>query len=418
MIDDSANYTMRQFDNIELMPEPEDSRILTAVDVDAPGYSGKEYGLDDSQAKQLRFIPSPIIRLLWPYGAIFFSVGVIIILLTWNIISPLISEVLPETEWAYDDSGIRDLQELGYFGSGVNVCIVDTGFDQSHKDFSKVTLNGFRDFFYNNNDEIRDIGKDSHGTLMAGLLVANGSYIGAAPDVSLSIAIALGPGGKSTDESLVSQAIRWCMISQDADIISLSLGSNPNSEFAIESETVIAVNEALDSGIFIIAAAGNTENPGENTDVSTPASIEGVIAVGAHNKDGIVWSESAPGSEIDPFTGDNRTFPNQKPEISAPGVYIFSTLSNTNNIPYAYSTGTSDSTVLVTGALALILQIHGESISGEDDTIDRSEISLVKVALANSAKNSAANGISHNSKSGYGLLNAIEWANQVDLEFN
>ncbi len=59
-----------------------------------------------------------------------------------------------------------------------------------------------------------------------------------------------------------------------------------------------------------------------------------------------------------------------------------------------------------------------EQGSGEDDTIDRSEISLVKVALANSAKNSAANGISHNPKSGYGLLNAFEWANQVDLEFN
>ena len=159
-------------------------------------------------------------------------------------------------------------------------------------------------------------------------------------------------------------------------------------------------------------------DPGENTDVSTPASIEGVIAVGAHNRDGIVWSESAPGSEINPYTGDNRTFPNQKPEISAPGVYIFSTLSNINDIPYAYSTGTSDSTVIVTGALALILQIHGDSIRGEDNSIDRTEINLVKVALANSATNNATTGISHDSKSGYGLLNANEWANQVDLEFN
>tara|TARA_B100000287_G_scaffold74978_2_gene66895 strand:+ start:378 stop:1607 length:1230 start_codon:yes stop_codon:yes gene_type:complete len=409
---------MRQLDNVELMPEPDDSRILTAVDIDAPGYPGKEYGLHDAQSKKLRLVPRPVAKFLWPYGAVVFTLGVAFILFTWNIISPLISEVLPETEWAYTDSGIRELQDIGYYGSGVNVCIVDTGFDSSHQDFNKVKLVGFRDFFYNNNDEVRDIGKDSHGTLMAGLLVANGSYIGAAPEVSLSIAIALGPGGKSTDEGLVSQAIRWCRISQNADIISLSLGSNPNSKFAVESETVIAVNEALDSGIFVIAAAGNTNNPGENTDVSTPASIEGVIAVGAHNRAGIVWSESAPGSEIDPYTGDNRTFPNQKPEISAPGVYIFSTLSNLNDIPYAYSTGTSDSTVLVTGALALILQIHGDSIRGEDNFIDRTEINLVKVALANSATNNVANGISHDSKSGYGLLNANEWANQVDLEFN
>ena len=38
------------------------------------------------------------------------------------------------------------------------------------------------------------------------------------------------------------------------------------------------------------------------------------------------------------------------------------------------------------------------------------------MALANSATNIDVNGISHDSKSGYGLLNANEWANQVDID--
>ena len=45
-------------EKLELMPEPEDSRILTAVDSEAPGYSGADYGLTDQEARELR----------WPLG--------------------------------------------------------------------------------------------------------------------------------------------------------------------------------------------------------------------------------------------------------------------------------------------------------------------------------------------------------------
>ena len=40
-------------DGVELMPEPEDSAILTAVDPDAEGYSGAAYGVSDEAAKKL-----------------------------------------------------------------------------------------------------------------------------------------------------------------------------------------------------------------------------------------------------------------------------------------------------------------------------------------------------------------------------
>ena len=131
---------------------------------------------------------------------------------------------MPDSEWAYEDTGIRDLQSSGTLGEGVKVCIVDTGIDSNHPDLSKINLVGFRDFYQTDNEEVKDIGYDKHGTLMSGLLVADGNFLGAAPGVSLSVAIGLGPDGKSANERMVSQAIRWCRISQDADIISLAWG--------------------------------------------------------------------------------------------------------------------------------------------------------------------------------------------------
>jgi serine protease AprX len=409
---------MQRIEHLELMPEPDEPSLLTTVDSDAPGYPGKAYGVSDEEAREMRWPAGPIMAVLWPWGAIVFSLTIVFLLLSWNLISPFIGHVLPDSEWAYEDTGIRELQSSGRLGSGVSVCIVDTGIDISHPDFSNIHLAGFRDFYGDEHDSVRDIGNEGHGTLMAGLLVANGTYVGAAPEVSLSIAIALGPTGKSTDERMVSQAIRWCRISQQADIISLSLGSEPGSGMGFESDTVGAVKEALEEGVFVVAAAGNTNSITSDSDVSTPASIEGVIAVGAHSRNEAVWKDSAIGAATDPYSGENRTFPNQKPEISAPGVLLWSCLSSENDPPYAYSTGTSDSTVLVTGALALILEEHRQIIAGQNDKIDPEEMTLVKVALAKSAQKIPSQQGSHDPKIGYGLLDAKAWSDQVALEFN
>ena len=408
---------MKGIRHLELMPEPEEPSLLTAVDLDAPGYPGDAYGVSDEEARELRWPFGPMVRFLWPWGAVGFSATVAAFILLYPSIAPLLGEVLPDSEWAYEDSGIRALQENGNFGEGTRVCIVDTGIDISHPEFSGVNLVGFRDFYASNSNETRDIGYESHGTLMAGLLVSNDSFIGAAPGVSLSVAIALGPSGKSTNERMVSQAIRWCRISQNADIISLSLGSEPGSWVPSSSETIDAVNEALGDGIFVVAAAGNADDDSNNSDVSTPASIEGVISVGAHGKDGNPWRDTASGSDVDPFSGEERSFPNQKPEILAPGVLLWSCISTEYSPPYAYSSGPSDSTVLVTGALALILNLYGDEIAGEDGKIDSHEMSLVKVALAKSARSAPGQIYAHDDRMGYGLLDAEEWANQVSLEF-
>ncbi|MFL2499181.1 MAG: S8 family serine peptidase [Candidatus Thalassarchaeum sp.] len=392
--------------------------MMTTIDRDAPGYPGDAYGLSDEEAKELRWPAAPLKEILWPWGAVTFAFGAAFMLLIWPHINAYLSPVLPETEWAYDSTGIRELQDSGLDGSGVHVCMVDTGLDSMHPDLANISLVGFRDFYEGQHGIIRDVGEEWHGTMMAGLLVADGKFRGAAPGVDLSIALALGPSGTSGQEDFVAQAVRWCRITQEVDIISLSLGSDPGRGMAVQSETARAVEEALEAGIFVVAAAGNRESGDQISDVSVPANIEGVIAVGTITRNGATWSQSATGSAVDPYTQDNRSYPNQKPEVIAPGVLLLSTSGSSSEPPYSYSTGTSDSTVLVTGALALILQLHGEDLRGDDGIIGAQEMALVKRSLASSCDKSAIDGAPHDSQGGYGSLDAAQWAADVGFELN
>ena len=124
---------------------------------------------------------------------------------------------------------------------------------------------------------------------------------------------------------------------------------------AIGGPTVSSVQDALEAGVFVVAAAGNQ---GENSsDVSTPASIKQVIAVGAVDRGGIVWEDTSKGAIS--MDGEIREDPHKKPEISAPGMNVISTNDPEFSIPYASSSGTSVSTVFVVGSLALILEKHG-----------------------------------------------------------
>ena len=409
---------MGHMDNLELLPEPEEPRMLTTIDPDAPGYPGEAYGISDEEARGLRWPASPLREILWPWGAITFAFGAVFMLLVWPHINAYLSPVLPETEWAYESTGIRELQDSGLDGSGVHVCMVDTGIDTAHPDFDNLALAGFRDFYEGEHDLVRDVGEDSHGTMMAGLLVADGKFYGAAPGVNLSVALALGPTGTSGQEDRVAQAIRWCRITQKADIVSLSLGSDPGDGMGIQSETVLAVQETLDAGIFVVAAAGNTGDDASIYDISVPANMRGVIAVGTTTRSGSVWSSSANGSMLDPYGQENRSYPNQKPEVSAPGVLLFSTTSTQIEPPYAYSTGTSDSTVLVTGALALILELHGTALAGDDGMFDADEMEIVKRSLASSCDKTGISGSPHDTRGGYGFLDAVQWASDIAFELN
>ena len=60
-------------EGVELMPEPEDRAILTAVDRGAEGYSGEDYGLSDKEARDLRRPLHGVSSFVWPYGCLLYT---------------------------------------------------------------------------------------------------------------------------------------------------------------------------------------------------------------------------------------------------------------------------------------------------------------------------------------------------------
>ena len=172
----------------------------------------------------------------------------------------LFIEIPPQkSEWAFEDSGARDLQSLGYTGDGIRVCMVDTGIDITHSDFETMDLI-YKDFISGSN-EISDQGVLAHGTMMA---VNFGCrwipQLEWLPVLRLGMAAALGDdgdGGNSGNQNIVASAIEWCWKSFQADIISLSLGRKKYPNATSGGPTSNAVNQAIDNGVYVVAAAGN-----------------------------------------------------------------------------------------------------------------------------------------------------------------
>ena len=304
----------------------------------------------------------------------------------------LVEIPLGESEWAFENTGLRDLSEEGFDGTGVRLCVVDTGIDASHPAFEGQEV-VFRDFVGSSRDPL-DRGATAHGTMMVGLLVAEGHQDGAAQGVTLGVAAALAgdsDGDNIGDDSIVAEAIDWCRTGFDADLISLSLGGK-----RLEGQrdvVVSSVRRALDDGVFVVAAAGNDGGTDDDGRVASPAFLPRVIAVGATNETGAVWENSSRGDG----TGEH---PNLKPEVTAPGVNVISTGSDD---AWFTSSGTSVSTVLVSAALALILEAQPE-LKVDDDRC----VVHLKHALRQSL------GASHSPTAGYGELDAMAWFEAVD----
>jgi len=321
----------------------------------------------------------------------------------------LLLQLPPATsEWAFEDSEIRDLQQDGLTGEGVRVCMVDTGLSLSHSSFDGSNV-VFEDFV-GNSAEPKDYGSIAHGTLMAGILLSNDFQKGIAPDVTLGMAAALSANGDNNtgSESRVAEAIRWCIFDFEADIISLSLGGEQDQSASREGPAVSATRQAIDAGIYVVAAAGNDGGQNDDGYVSAPGNVNLAITVGASDRDGSVWTQSSMGEAVD-SDGNLRVFPNQKPELTAPGVGILSTGLDDQ---WYTSSGTSDATVFVTGALSLILEAHPEL--KPDSTSSTACIQLVKQALAQSLSPDFI----HDSMEGYGQLKAKSWLNQVSEDTN
>jgi subtilisin family serine protease len=256
-----------------------------------------------------------------------------------------------------------------------------------------------------------------HGTHVAGIIVAKGDLVqsvlygvrlkGAAPGASLIVAKAVGSNGEGEDED-VAAAVDFS-VDRGAHVIVMSLGGKPGRLLLVGTSTEEAVKRALARGIVVVAAAGNKQNPNEtNDDVASPASVDGVLAVGAVDKDKRIASFSFKGNNaglVGPVGG--RSDPHRKPELVAPGVQILSTAREQR---YAIADGTSQAAPFVGAAVALLLEAKPEYKPGGARGGSRSSVDAIKMALAQTAEKvgplGGQAGLSHDDLYGYGLLRA------------
>lgn len=394
--------------DVEYLPEPTDRSIVSAVDPTVLDFQ------NEWRSEVMGWAPvqvEPIVRSHRSRGTITgmiaFAVFVSVSLLAWQNQWLVVALPLPDSEWAYEETNIRSLQEDGWSGEGVRLCMVDTGIDATHEALMDVEV-VFKDLIGTSVTPM-DYGVVAHGTLMSGILLAGQHQQGAAPNVTFAMVAALEDNGNGENAGLdsdVADAVKWCQFEFEADIISLSLGGTPAVGENREGASASAVRQATDAGVYVVAAAGN-DGQDDDGDVASPGSVALAISVGATQKSGEIWANSSLGG---PMTnaGEFRLSPHQKPEIVAPGQRIIST--GGQNLWYS-SSGTSDSTVFVAGALALILEAN-PNLKPQPDG-DASCLINVKEALQQSARAQGAS--EHDEYFGYGSLDAEAWMEQSRL---
>lgn len=282
----------------------------------------------------------------------------------------------------------------GLTGRGQTVAVADSGLDTGiddhgvngdiHLDFdNRVT---FFNYYGSSPDD-----NNGHGTHTTGSVAGNGSrssgqYKGMAPEADI---ISQGLGDDSGSNSIYYSNIT--QIFQDAynngaRIHSNSWGSDVGGDYTVSSQDTDKFTWN-NKDFVIVFAAGNSGISG----INSPGTAKNTITVGASENYRPPDSRSDDIDDIAYFSSIGPTDDNRiKPDVVAPGTFIISTRSSMPDAfyswgivddYYAYSSGTSMSTPLTAGTVALIRQyyVENESISPS--------AALLKATLINGAAN-------------------------------
>ena len=318
------------------------------------------------------------------------------------VIILLLSSVpgVERTDWAYGMTQLDLAYASSLRGEGVRVGIIDTGLDAGHPAFEGASVVAWKDLVKGRGSPYDD---DGHGTSMASIIAAQGGLRGGAPRVELIIVRVIDDDGMA-DDRRIADAIDFCLdpdgdgsYSDGADIISLSLGGKIE-RFAqlIGDITAYAVNQAVQNGVLVVAAAGNDGGPGDDGNVASPGLLREVVCVGAVDKNGRVAAFSSSGA-----TG--WAAPNEKPEVVAPGVDIATAYSDGR---YAVGSGTSHATAFVTAVLASALSGTPRLLHDGAEGGDLDAVRLVKETLMSSCLSVEGQQTPHDDRAGYGIVQA------------
>ncbi len=169
--------------------------------------------------------------------------------------------------------GVQIPRQQGLDGQGVKIGIIDTGVDFDHPDLLGYGKSGrvVGGYDYVNTDK-KPNDTNGHGTEVAGIIGANGSFSGMAPKSQL-FSYKVSSTGESVSSDYIIQAISRA-IEDKMNVINISLGVNKTND-----ELENAVDGAVDKGIVVVTAAGNN-GPDDRT-IGSPGRDYNVITVGA-----------------------------------------------------------------------------------------------------------------------------------------
>ena len=257
-------------------------------------------------------------------------------------------------------------------GRNETACIIDTGINRSHSEFAGKIL---AEYCYCSNNSERATGHccpsgiaeeanasdwHGHGTHVAGIITANKSIKGVAPDSKIVMIRVFGEeDGYAYDNDILS-AMEWCINNAslyNISVISMSLGGSRYTNYCDSDRTDYAdvINEAIANNISVVIASGNNAN---TTAIASPACIQNATSVGDvydANVGLITWT----GTCTDASTYADKIVchsnRNALLDLFAPGALINSSWITGG---YAELGGTSMATPEVAGAFMLLNQYY------------------------------------------------------------
>jgi subtilisin family serine protease len=280
-------------------------------------------------------------------------------------------------EYWLDQYGIRSAWSTTE-GKGITIAVIDTGVDGSVPDLAGAVVGGtdFSGIGASNGQAPEGPADDrNHGTMVASLAAGRGTsatsgLIGVAPEAHI-LSISIGFGAQATNsDSQIAEAVTWA-VNHGANVINMSLTRNTLTWPPSWDKAFLY---AMQHNVVIVAAAGNRGSG--TTEVGAPATMPGVLTVAGVDRSGHASvSASAQGITIG---------------VSAPSEQLLGAVPGGGFVEWA---GTSGSTPIVAGVVALVMAAH-PGISA-DNAINR---------VLTTATDAGAKGV--DPIYGYGLVNA------------
>jgi len=271
-------------------------------------------------------------------------------------------------ETAHDDPGQYAIAKLHLTeahavtkGDDVRIAVIDSGIDVAHPELAGAIAGTF--------DALRSTeGPHTHGTGVAGAIVAKSRLLGSAPAARLLAIRAFGAtssGAESTSFVLL-KSLNYA-VEQNAQIINMSFAGpkDPLLERGLAA--------AAKRGIILIAAAGNA---GPKSPPLYPAADRNVIAVTATDTNDKLFEAANRGNYL---------------AVAAPGVDL---LLPSPDEKYQVASGTSFAAAYVSGVAALLVE-RNPGVSAD----------VVRRILTDTARDLGPKG--RDDQFGFGLTNAL-----------